>query len=236
LEFYEILSRQRKAIGMSFDELSAKSSVPVSTLKKLLTGVTRDPQLETVRAVTYALGLTLNDLDDKPNEVTPAERYMIYKLRTLDDFGRRAVRAVFDVELARMTASIPAPAPVISLRRYNEPAAAGVPLWAEDGYDYIDIPADQVPEGTDYAVGISGHSMEPDYPDGCTVFVRRCNRAHDGDVVIAWLDGEGTVCKRVVAPFGRVEILESINREYPDYTDKQLNGMRIYGKVIGYVM
>lgn len=68
MEFYEILANRRKAQGLSYDDLSEKSSVPVSTLKKLLTGVTRAPQFETLRSVTYALGLTLNDLTERDSD------------------------------------------------------------------------------------------------------------------------------------------------------------------------
>ena len=155
---------------------------------------------------------------------------------SLDFHGQQAVRAILDVELSRASdASVAAdPEPVVSVRRYCEAAAAGVPLYVEGEYEYVDYPREIVPYATDYAVGISGASMEPDYPDGCTVFVQRVNRAHDGDVVIAWIEGEGTVCKRVVAPFGRIDRLESINRAYSDCSGSQLDGMRIYGKVIGF--
>lgn len=53
----------RKQIGMSIEELSSKSGVPISTLKKISAGVTRDPQVETLRAIAYALGKTLDDFE-----------------------------------------------------------------------------------------------------------------------------------------------------------------------------
>lgn len=234
MAFYEILSQRRKEKGISFEELSELSSVPTSTLKKILTGVTKAPGIETLKAITYALGLTLEDLDDTPTAYSSSERDFLQNYRRLDVYGQRAVLAVMDVELARVQdADTVVSSSVVTLRRYMEPAAAGVPLWTEGDYEYFDYPSNLIPDGTDYAVGVTGHSMEPDYPDGCTVFVKRCNRAHDGDVVIAWLDGEGTVIKRVVAPFGRVEYLESINPNYSNLSGPQLEGMRIYGKVLG---
>lgn len=54
----------RKQIGMSIEELSLKSGVPLSTLKKISAGVTKDPQVETLRAIAYALGKTLDDFDN----------------------------------------------------------------------------------------------------------------------------------------------------------------------------
>ncbi len=54
----------RKQIGMSIEELSLKSGVPISTLKKISAGVTKDPQVETLRAIAYALGKTLDDFEN----------------------------------------------------------------------------------------------------------------------------------------------------------------------------
>lgn len=95
MEFYEILSNRRKDVGMSYDDLSARSSVPISTLKKILTGVTKDPQFETVRAVTYALGLTLNDLDDNdPSSIgalSSDESNLVLTFRKLNNEGKTSL-------------------------------------------------------------------------------------------------------------------------------------------------
>lgn len=92
MEFYEILSIRRKDVGMSYDDLSTRSSVPISTLKKILTGVTKDPQFETVRAISYALGLTLNDLDDnEPSGVgalSSDESKIVLIFRNLNSEGK----------------------------------------------------------------------------------------------------------------------------------------------------
>ena len=92
MEFYEILANRRKSQGLSYDDLSAKSSVPVSTLKKLLTGVTRAPQFETLRSVTYALGLTLNDLterdSDAPISLSSDELEIVTVFRGLNSIGQ----------------------------------------------------------------------------------------------------------------------------------------------------
>lgn len=61
---HEILTERRRSIGMSIDELVEKSCVPKGTVTKVLTGVSTNPALETVKAIAYALGLTLNDLVD----------------------------------------------------------------------------------------------------------------------------------------------------------------------------
>ena len=49
---------------MTTEELSRRSGVPVGTLNKILSGATKDPKLETLKAIARVLGLTLNDFDD----------------------------------------------------------------------------------------------------------------------------------------------------------------------------
>lgn len=241
MNLLEKLDMLKARTGDNTLSLAKKAGIPPTTLYGLYTKGYEKMQLSTLQALCDYFGVSLDYLaKDGP---AGSDQYTAEAIRVASDYdvldahGQRAVRAILDVELSRASDSSDATPPsVVRLRRYLEPAAAGVPLWAEDGYEYIDFPAVIVPDGTDFAVGISGQSMEPDYPDGCTVFVRRITTPEDGDVVIVWLDGEGTTCKRVVAPFGYVDHLESINPGFPSFSGQQLVNMRIYGKVIGYTI
>ena len=49
----EKIEEYKKRLGMTTAELSEKSGVPKGTLDKILSGVTRDPKLETLKAVSY---------------------------------------------------------------------------------------------------------------------------------------------------------------------------------------
>lgn len=51
-------------MGLTTDELSQRSGVPIGTLNKILSGATKDPKLETLKAIARVLGLSLNDFDD----------------------------------------------------------------------------------------------------------------------------------------------------------------------------
>lgn len=73
MELYEVLSQRRKSIKMSFDDLSAASKIPVSTLKKILTGVTANPPFETVRAIAHAMGITTDDVSNATIKKTDPE-------------------------------------------------------------------------------------------------------------------------------------------------------------------
>ncbi len=62
----EKIAEYKKKLGLTTEELSVRSGVPVGTLNKILSGATRDPKLETLKAIARVLGLSLNDFDDEP--------------------------------------------------------------------------------------------------------------------------------------------------------------------------
>ena len=68
----EKINEYKKKLGITTDELSRSSGVPVGTLNKILSGATKDPKLETLKAIARVLGLTLNDFDDVPHPSTLA--------------------------------------------------------------------------------------------------------------------------------------------------------------------
>ena len=61
----EKIAEYKKKLGLTTEELSRRSGVPIGTLNKILSGATRDPKLETLKAIARVLGLTLNDFDDE---------------------------------------------------------------------------------------------------------------------------------------------------------------------------
>lgn len=63
------ISEFKKKLNLTTEELSEKSGVPVGTLNKILSGATKDPKLETLKAIAKVLGLTLNDFDDDETNV-----------------------------------------------------------------------------------------------------------------------------------------------------------------------
>lgn len=76
------------------------SGVPVGTLSKIAAGITKDPKLETVKAIARALECTLDDLDmDTPTLIkSQKEHAHLTKYRALDERGRAAVDATLDRE------------------------------------------------------------------------------------------------------------------------------------------
>lgn len=62
----EKIAEYKKKLNLTTEELSERSGIPVGTLNKILSGATKDPKLETLKAIAKVLGLTLNDFDDAP--------------------------------------------------------------------------------------------------------------------------------------------------------------------------
>lgn len=104
MELGEKIAFFRKQARMTIDELSNLSGVPKGTLNKIINGITKDPQLETVRAIAYALGCTLDDFDDSPDprRISCDEYSIIKKYRALDRHGKEIVDAVLKIEAGRM--------------------------------------------------------------------------------------------------------------------------------------
>lgn len=63
----------KKKSGKTLKQIADESGVPLGTLNKLFAGQTKDPKLETIRSVVYALGFTLDDLEEKENAPEPSE-------------------------------------------------------------------------------------------------------------------------------------------------------------------
>jgi repressor LexA len=75
---------------------------------------------------------------------------------------------------------------------------AGIPLDAvQDIVDREEIPEKLASLGEFYGLLVRGDSMEPRIKSGDVVIVRKQSDADDGDIVIALVNGNDAVCKRL---------------------------------------
>lgn len=73
-------------------------------------------------------------------------------------------------------------------------ASAGTGAFLDEGnYEMVSFPADSVPVNADFALRVSGDSMEPVFSDGQIVWVQKCQRVRVGEVGIFVYDGEGYI-------------------------------------------
>lgn len=82
----EIISLLKKKLGLTTQQLSEMSGVPVGTLNKILNGTTLDPKLETLKALAKVLGCSLDDFDDKKQ--TNKQKIIISIFEKLNDIGK----------------------------------------------------------------------------------------------------------------------------------------------------
>lgn len=85
-------------------------------------------------------------------------------------------------------------------------------------------------KGADFVLRVKGDSMAPEMLEGDLLLVRQAADAHDGQSVVAHVDGEATV-KRLRKAGGRAW-LEAANPRYPDIRSESL---KVIGRVTALV-
>lgn len=108
----EIISELKKKNNYTTEELSQKSGVPVGTLNKILNGTTKDPKLETLKALAKVLNCTLDDFDDNDDfiDITKIrEKNLILKFNKLNDLGKdEAIKRVSELaQISKYTCGEP---------------------------------------------------------------------------------------------------------------------------------
>ncbi len=177
----------------------------------------------------------------------------------LDTWGQKAVRGLADTEMARVASAEPEesstppkdkkPAarvtalPKAKRRRdgfteievYDQPAAAGLGNYLDTPPSHMEqYPAELVPDRTDFGVLISGDSMEPNIPNGSTVFVQSAPTVDAGEIGIFVLDGK-SYCKMLSVDHDRGQVrLISVNSAYADIPIGEADELRTLGRVLGH--
>lgn len=114
--------------------------------------------------------------------------------------------------------------------------AAGIPLEAiEEIVDTEEITYDLARTGKFFGLRIKGDSMEPDIHDGDTVIVRQQDDAENDEIVIALVNGNDGVCKRLKRYQDSIALV-SLNARYEPmyFNQKEIveKPVRIIGKVV----
>lgn len=149
-----------------------------------------------------ALGISLSYLlDYYGEEKAPLYSSEAEKLArdydSLDGHGKKAVRAVADVEIARcaeQAQTAPAREPDETVYYitswFYRPMSAGTGEQAGD-----DLPENlrlikEPPRGTSYVAPIAGDSMEPTYHSGDKLFIHACGEIEPGQIGVFYMDGQ----------------------------------------------
>ena len=205
--------------GLTTDALSAKSGVPKGTINKILNGETRNPTIGTLAALAEALGVPLERLTGRPEDIPG-----VYRL------GRERANIPAEFRTLRNAYSI------LPVRRAKIPLvgeiAAGRPIYAEETFDLLECD----PEAScDFALRVHGDSMiGARIRDGDIVFIRRQEDVEDGQIAAVIVDDEATL-KRVYHIKNGLQLL-SENPKYPPmvFTLDEYGSIRILGRAVSF--
>ena len=119
---------------------------------------------------------------------------------------------------------------VVSLPLHGK-IAAGTPIDAvRNEIDTIDIPMSMLGMQPCYALTIEGDSMmKAGIMDGDIVIIEKCDRANDGDIVVALVDEEEVTLKRLRREIGSVVLMPENDAYQPIRLPP--NRVRIQGKL-----
>ena len=111
---------------------------------------------------------------------------------------------------------------------YDLPVSAGPGVYLDDSMsEEISIPCNEKTMYTDFALRISGNSMEPKYHDGDVLLVENTDNVEIGELGIFVLDGNGYFKK-----YGGDRLI-SLNAEYGDILLRDYAEAVCCGRVIG---
>lgn len=213
MNFSENLKSIRNDAGMTQKSLGEKIGVTSVTIGNWERGV-RQPSFDLLPKLADALDTSVDTLLGKHRTARRnlAEEELLANYRQLDAHGQKLVRIVCNTELERLRPHKPK---IMRLEEkeqgrsigikhnryipfYLTPPAAGIAVPLEgDDFEML-LADDSVPAEADYAVCISGDSMEPYIRDGEIVFVKEAQELCDGDVGIFCVDG-AMYCKQYYA-------------------------------------
>lgn len=174
---------------------------------------------------------------------------VIEQYRILDDFGKKHINYELDREVKRTKESAKkerhiqelesTQATVIDIQprldnntrliEYHRSASAGTGVFILGNETVDQLPIPDTPENrkVDYAIKVSGNSMEPDYNDGDIVLVSQKVELNHGDVGIFIINNNA-----YIKEYGETELI-SRNPDADNITISEYDNIVCMGKVVG---
>ena len=210
----EIIKEYRTNHKMSMDTFSDKSGISKSYISLLeknshpKTGKKIAPSIQCIKQAADGMGIDFNELFNKlDGDVSLVEN---------NDYKSNRSSGVKINVLGRV--------------------AAGIPIEAvEEIIDQEEITEELARTGSFFGLQIKGNSMEPRICEGDVVIVRQQDDAESGDVVIALINGDDAVCKRLRKYRDGIELISNNPSYEPMYFDNdeiEKKPVRIIGKVV----
>ena len=233
LYFASRIKELRQAAHMTQAELSSAMGISVSAVKGWEAGRTR-PDIANIPVLCRVLNVRISEFyapDDHEEDHNQEEQELLASFRAMSDPHKRIlVNLAHDFE--EMDRSLLRPfRPVYRLRGVpfaDDSLAAGIGAAGFEANCTLRYVHD-IPElrDTDILFRVNGDSMEPEYPNGCTVMVRKDANLAFGDVGV--FDVDGVLYIKEFQQDG----LHSLNPAYQPMLSQRYGEIRCIGRVLG---
>lgn len=226
--FQERLKQLRTEAGLTQNELAEKLQMSKGAIGNYESGQ-REPNMDILDAIADFFNVELDYLRGRTNtrpELSLEEQWLVDCYRKTDDEIKTAVKSILR-HFSEKPVEIKKPVRIIPLF----PAAAG-PGEPIDGNAFDEYETDN--ERADFAVRISGDSMEPYFKHGDIVLCRR-EEVQTGDIAVVMVDGLLLV-KQFISGYAGHWYLRSLNRDRAsldyDYLPTSNDTINLFGVVI----
>lgn len=220
MELRKIISNYREENRISQREFARRCGLSNSLIsilemeKNPQTGKRMAPDLETYKKLAEGMGIRVHDLFEM---IGDSELVNIGGFPSKDD-------DFLPSNVVRITESNVTKIPLIGS------VAAGQPILADESYDvFVDSPVK-----ADYALRVTGNSMEPTYYSDDILYIRQTPDVPDGKIAIVLIDDEACVKHVYHIPNG--VMLTSDNPAYQPmtFTWPEHDTIRVLGAVVGF--
>lgn len=226
----KILER-RKKLAITQQQLSDITGIKTTTISHYENGITY-PNEENLMLLMKALRCDANYLFGWITEnfvLTENEKKSVKRYRTLDEYGKEAIDDLLSTEYRRCKEIRQLQKPEIihiKISEFSASAGTGVEL-GDESYETIAVKASEITRQADFAVRVSGDSMQPTFYDGDIILVESMPQINVGDIGVFIVDGDG-----FVKELGEGKLI-SHNEKYPDIYLRHYDMVFCSGKVIG---
>ena len=229
MAFGEKLGNKLSEKNISQATLSEKTGIPKSTLNCMISRDVGKVDIDIFLRICKVLDVNPEEFynECKASKIVPSFEQ---KYNAIDDYGRRTVDAVLNIEYERCINDADNAKPkIITFKRFNiNKASAGCGYDLSNSDEWAEIKVVDTPEAreADFAVEIDGNSMAPTFHDGDIVYVVVDNDVQIGEIGLFRQNGNGFIKER------GEHYLISHNEKYPNIypEDGEINCV---GRVIG---
>lgn len=234
----DIIKQLSNAQGMSITTLEQTVGLGNGTIGKWRK---QSPSCDKLKLVADYLSVSIDYLltgEEKKQDLPDDELELLTYYKELPERERQrligrasALAEVYKEQVETQVIEVETPMIEIRHSYYKVSAGTGYDLSDGDQWDTIEIPDTPEAQRADFALTISGDSMEPVYYDGDIVLIKSQPAIDGGEIGIFIIENSGYIKK-----FGGDRLI-SLNAEYDDimFSDYNSDDIRCVGLVIGRV-